>query len=158
MCKTPPTDLQGEGNIGEVASRVSLQVFGKIHSRGFESRSSLRRENQKLKSTRRTGACFDRWSFFYNNVCVRSTDTEGTHACATWRPIRLPFGQLRVDEKWRAGKINIRIRQREIKARRQVLMLECEHGFNQAGNAGGCIRVSDVRFNRTDGAVVPGLS
>src|SRR5436305_10055177 len=118
MRKTPPAGLQREGDISEVDSRMSLQIRGEIHSRRFESGGGFRRESQKLEGTRGAGFCFDTRGFFQNNVRVRSTDAERTHSRTARSPIRLPFGQLRVDEERRVGKINIRIRPREIKTRR----------------------------------------
>src|SRR5215217_2608148 len=116
MRKTLPACLQREGYVGEIDSRVLLQVRGEIRSRCFESRGGLRRESQKLQCLRRT--CFGTRSFFQNNMYVRSANAEGAHSGAARRTIRLPCVQLGINEERRAGKIDIRIRVGEIQTRR----------------------------------------
>src|SRR5262245_58796928 len=100
MCKAPPAGLQCIRDVSEVDCRVLLQVCGEINSRCVESSVGLRRENQKLGWMRRDRARLNTGRFLQNEMHVRSTNAEGAHSRAARHSVRLPCGQLRIDEEW----------------------------------------------------------
>ena len=81
---------------------------------------------------------------------VSSTDTKRAYSCAAWMPVAFPLGQIPVHKEWRAGKIDLRVRFLIVKTRRNLSVFQREDGFDQSGNAGCRIEVTDVGLHRTD--------
>src|SRR5580700_11865724 len=68
-------------------------------------------------------------------------------------PVRFPIRQAGIYVKRTISKIDQRVRGAEMKARRQLPVLECQHALDESGYAGSSIQVSDVALERADGAI-----
>ncbi len=84
---------------------------------------------------------------------IGAADPQRRDAGASWTTVRLPVGERPVDIKRRILEINLRIRSLEVKTAGQLSMPECQHRLDESGDAGRCIEMSNVRFQRSDGAV-----
>jgi hypothetical protein len=100
---------------------------------------------------------FRRWEigyrrFFQDQVRIRAPETKGADAGQSPILKRLP-------RRWRLYEIKyarlfrkIRVQLLEVQIRRNLLMLEREHGLNKTGNASGCFKMADVGFDRAQQA------
>src|SRR5580704_551149 len=87
-----------------------------------------------------------------DDVSVRAADPEGADTGAPRTLASRPHGFLAVHVKWRIVEIDPRIGSGKIDAWRQAASMERQCRFHQSDNAGSCIEVSDIGFDRTNGA------
>src|SRR4051812_29926602 len=87
---------------------------------------------------------------------VGSTGPEACDTCDPRFAMRYrPRTQAGVDEKWRVGKVSLRVWRLVVKTGRQLTVLEGADGLDQAADARGLACMADVGFDRTDGARLP---
>src|SRR6188768_3433548 len=116
-----------------------------------ESRFRFSRENQQMRRT--AGSRFTQFGcFLEDEMRVRSAHAGRHHSCSSGT-VAGPFPQLRVYEKRGARKIDFGIGLAEVEARGKFAVLECEDRFDQASDACGRIKMSDIGFYRANGAI-----
>ena len=94
--------------------------------------------------------------FLKHHMRIRATNAKGadtgtTSLLAQFGP-ELPLSQRRIQIERRLGKVNIGVGGRKVDARRQLAMVQCQDGFDKAGDPCGGLQMADVTFHRTDGA------
>src|SRR3982751_455549 len=77
---------------------------------------------------------------------AKGADGRLARTTVEWVPV-LEFG---VDIKRTVGEINVPVRLREIKRRRQLPVLRCEQDFDDAGDSGSGQGVTDVGLDRAE--------
>src|SRR5262245_51690539 len=63
-----------------------------------------------------------------------------------------PCGQLALHHEWRSAKVNVGIGDLGVQGGDEGTMLHLQQNFGQPSNAGGTFTVSNVRFDRANGA------
>src|SRR5205807_979314 len=114
---------------------------------------ATRRYRQHKRSRRIVLRRYPRFTFrclLNDDMRIGSSDSERTHP--GYPTFANPLASLRVDKKRRILESNSGIRTREIQARGNYRMANCERGLYQAGNPGGALQMSDIRLQRTNRA------
>ena len=120
-----------------------INCFGGQHQQLTGTRWSRRRQIRRLLE---------------NNVRVGASHPEGTHA----RPERnaglgLPFLKSGIDIERAVFDIEPRVRLREMKTRRNCLVVKGECRLDETGHASRGVQVTDVRLDRTNRAKLFGV-
>ena len=131
---------------------MRAQMFGQSRAGFLERRTGPRRQDEQMRAVRLDNRLAGR-RLFDNDVYVGAADAESADAGTAGRTgNRGPLPELGVDEKRRAGEIDLRIGLPAVQRRRQHAVLQREHCLDEAGNACRVIQVADVRLDRADGA------
>ena len=93
---------------------------------------------------------------FEHHVRVGAAHAGRHHAGAAWA-LAPPFTDAGRDVERRRGEIDLRVRLAEVQARRNLPVLEREHGLDHAGEPRGRVEVPEVGLHRAEGAVAPPL-
>ena len=150
VVKRLAADLQSKSDVGRIDSRVGLEVFDQAGGGPFESGGASGGEDHQVAGARLAGQ-FGRGRFLEHDVGIGAADAERADPGPTGRVVRAPLAQLVIHKKRAVGEIDFRIRPPEVQAGRQLLVLQSEHGFDQTGDAGGGIKVTDVALHGTNG-------
>ena len=87
---------------------------------------------------------------FENDVCVRPSEAEATHACEASAAIASPVPSLRRDLKRRVGGRKTRVEFADVEVWWNVLAFKTERSFDEPGDTGSRFEVADVGLDRTD--------
>ena len=147
-CRAP--QLASESNVGKIQFRMLCKMRGKI-CKGLIGGAF--------------GLCGNRENFGTSSCwrVSRTAAASSTITCALVPPMpsevtparrgvaaRGPIGELAVYVKRTASKLDVRIDLLEMQAGGNLRVLQRKHGLDEASNAGRCIEMADVGFQRAD--------
>src|SRR6185369_12981237 len=89
--------------------------------------------------------------FFQDDVRIGASNAEGADTSTKRRPVGGPLERLRIDIEWSIFQLDLWVGCFEMQARWNLAVLECLHGLDEARDACGHVKVSDIRLDRTDG-------
>ena len=152
LCERLPTGLQREGHVGKRLLGVRFEMGRETRARGVKRRLAACRQHEQLRFARHRQRGLQR-RFLEHRVGVRATDAEGADAGAPRRAgVGAPGAAGRARREGAAIKLQPGVRCAEVDERRQQLVLQHEHGLDQAGHTGGGVEVAEIRLERTEAA------
>jgi len=85
-----------------------------------------------------------------HDMCVGAPDPKRAD---TRPPCAVPFAQLPIDEEGTGSEVQRRVGLTKMQGRRDLTMLDGQHGLDQARYSGSGVEVADVGFHRSERAV-----
>ena len=146
--------LQRVGHVGKPSARVhpgrrtGFQVLGQVRRSAVQRRGALGRHQQHLLRSRHARG-LGRRRLFQHRVGVGATHAERAHARAP-RGVggARPWRQLRDHPKRAVGEVDLRVGRLEVHHRRELLVLQREHGLDQPRHAGRRHQMTEVALGR----------
>src|SRR5947209_919792 len=89
---------------------------------------------------------------FKDDMSISAANPKGAYSSAPWTG-HIPRPELFIYKEGTLGEIDFRIRPFKVEAGREHLVLEAERRFDQPRHSSGCIKMTDVGLERTDGTV-----
>ena len=140
--------LQRVGHVGERRLRMRLEVIGQARGRG-SSAVAVRADSTSSCAARRVGRRSGR-RLLEHDMGVGAADAERADPGA---PRRGPSASQGARSRWRrtgSRQIERGVGRCEVDQRRQLALLQRQHGLDEAGDAGGGVEVADVGLQRTE--------
>ncbi len=144
--------LQREGDVAGIEIGCAFETHTQRLDHRVQRRGSARRQRKDVLLVVSSVAVRKQRRLFEYDVHVGSADAERAHAGATHARAARPRRRTRADLEWPGGEVDVRIGSGVMHRRRDELVLQSEHGLDQAGHAGCRVGVTDVRLHRADEA------
>ncbi len=146
-------DQKCVGDVAERRERIGTQVRREILRGAVErGRRAGRHDEQLVRPFRWRWSSYG-WRLLQKDVDVGAASPEASHTSQprhAWR--RDPFAQLRVDEERTVREIELRVRFVKMQARRNLAMLEREHGLDETADASRFAGVPHIALQRSESA------
>ena len=131
--------------------RLLFEPVGEISRHGLQRGRSLRRKHEHLTGTGGDPRLRQR-RFLHDHMGVGAAHAEGTYTGPAWHRGAWPFSQRGNRDKRAVLEIDARVRSLEMEQSRDLLVLQLQHGLDQAGHSGGHVEMPDMGLCRAQPA------